>query len=253
MKKLVFTLLMTLLYCTSEACSCQSSGQTICESFKNDSFVTLVCVCRKIEAYAYGFKVERITNLYGTETRDTFWVWGDNGALCRMSDIWDIGDTMILSLQKCDTMGNWIENPDYPLDVESIDDYQVSGCGSYFANVQNGNVVGYINNPIVEYIPLIDFIKTNCFSETTTIDETLSNSTVSIFPQPASGIVNVFIDAPISTATYYMYNINGQMLQEGTFLTGKNTIDIDKLASGMYSMVIHTKKGRLNKKFLIGQ
>lgn len=67
------------------------------------------------------------------------------------------------------------------------------------------------------------------------IDESIKDLTVS--PNPTSGFVSVNINYAVA---YNVYNITGQKVAEGS-TEGK--IDLTKLPSGTYQLIINTKKG----------
>ncbi|HEX2618359.1 MAG TPA: T9SS type A sorting domain-containing protein [Flavobacteriales bacterium] len=129
------------------ACSCIGNN-SYCETLAPDWFVNpeATALVVKLSTVEYGITVKVVQTLNGATLRnDTITVWGDNGGLCRiyLTGIQD-GDTLVLGLNTCDLMGNSIWNPDYPPDLESAEDYQVSGCGVYALNYNNGQVVGAI-------------------------------------------------------------------------------------------------------------
>lgn len=250
MKKLILCLAVAMAaFTNTNACSCMSSGSSLCESFQNDTFVKLVCLCRKIDTMAYGFKVERLQNYYGTETRDTLWVWGDNGALCRLYDGWAIGDSLLLSLQVCDTMGNQVHAPEFPPNLERPTDYQVSGCGVYSASVINGNIIGYINEPLAENIPLSNFANNNCLQRTTGTNDIDANA-FRVYPTLANSTLN--IDNSLSdNMAVRIYNSNGALQSTVTINAGTSQLNISGLPAGTYTLHTQYNHTGISRRFVV--
>lgn len=250
MKKIVLCLIVAMAtWANTNACSCMSTGSSLCESFQNDTFVKLVCLCRKIDTMAYGFKVVRLQNYYGTETRDTLWVWGDNGALCRLYDGWQIGDSLLLSLQVCDTMGNQIHAPEFPPNLERPDDYQVSGCGVYSASVINGSIIGYINEPLAENIQLNNFAANNCLQRTTGVADIDANA-FRVYPTLVNSTLS--IDNSLSdNLTVRIYNSNGALQSTVTINAGTSHINVSNLPAGTYTLHTQYNHTGISRRFVV--
>lgn len=251
MKKIILSLIVAMAtWANTNACSCMPTGSYLCESFQNDTFVKLVCLCRKIDTMAYGFKVQRLYNYYGTETRDTFWVWGDNGALCRLYDSWNIGDSILLALQVCDTMGNQVHAPEFPPNLERPEDYQVSGCGSYAAFVVNGSIIGYINDPDIENIPLTDFAQNNCLQRNTTGIPAIDESAFRVYPTLVNStlsINNALADNLIIT----IYNSNGALQTTTTINSGTTQLNVGQLPAGTYTLHTQYNHTGISRRFVV--
>lgn len=110
-----------------------------------------------LEQYYYGIDMVIVQVFQGEVNNDTIRVWGDNGALCRLYAGWPAGDTLVLGIHQCDTLGNMIYNPEYPPGLERVEDYMISGCGVYALDYQNGNVRGYVDQPLMQTYTLEAF------------------------------------------------------------------------------------------------
>lgn len=160
MRSIVLLVAAFLIRTSAYACSCFGNN-SYCESlapgwFGNPDATAMVV---KLTDYHYGITVKVVQTFGGTSLpEDTLTVWGDNGALCRiyLNGI-AVGDTMIFGLNETDLMGNTIWNSQYPPDLEEVGDYMVSVCGVYALNVIDGQVSGWIDQPMVQTMSLQDF------------------------------------------------------------------------------------------------
>jgi hypothetical protein len=250
MKKLLIALAFFASAYSANACSCMSTGSHFCESFQNDTFVTLVGLFKKIDTIAYGFKVERLYTFYGTETRDTLTVWGDNGALCRLYDGWQIGDSIVLSLQVCDTAGNQFENPDYPLDLEKTTDYQVSGCGFYSLEVEGGRMRGYIDQPFEQTRSLSTFAADNCLERLTTGVPGTKAPVLKIYPQPVSELLTIELDNT-GNIPYTLTDMQGRVCVSAHMQGRVSVLATHSLANGTYLLSLQLPQGNLQKKVVV--
>ncbi len=80
--------------------------------------------------------------------------------------------------------------------------------------------------------------------------EKFKTGSVNIFPNPSNSKVYVSIT---TSASYSIFNINGQSLKKGQLSIGKNTINIDNLSNGLYFLNIITKEGSSISQKLIKQ
>lgn len=160
MRPLVLLIAAVLLRTSVTACSCFGNN-SYCETLAPGWFLnpTATAMVVKLTDYHYGITVKVVQTFGGTSLpEDTLTVWGDNGALCRiyLNGI-AVGDTMIFGLNETDLMGNAIWNSQYPPDLEEPGDYMVSVCGVYALNVFDGQVSGWIDQPMVQTMSLQDF------------------------------------------------------------------------------------------------
>ncbi|MFD2823797.1 T9SS type A sorting domain-containing protein [Lacinutrix iliipiscaria] len=83
------------------------------------------------------------------------------------------------------------------------------------------------------------------FSTLTVEDHVLSNTSISVYPNPTSHYIN--IDTALEISSVEIFDILGKKV-----LTTKNTrIDVSHFQKGLYLMNIFTKKGKLTKKIVI--
>lgn len=250
MKKLLIALAFFVSAYCANACSCMSTGNHFCESFQNDTFVKFVGLFKKIDTIAYGFKVQRLYTFYGTETRDTLTVWGDNGALCRSYDGWQIGDSIVLSLQVCDTAGNYFENPDYPLDLEKTTDYQISGCGFYSLQVEGGKIRGYIDQPFEQTRNISTFAADNCLERLTTGIPDNNLPQLKIYPQPANEMLTIEMDNN-EGIPYTLTDMQGRVCFSQMLQGPVTILNTQQLAAGAYVLNLQLAKGTLQKKVVV--
>lgn len=72
-----------------------------------------------------------------------------------------------------------------------------------------------------------------------------------IHPNPATNLLTIKTTA-VGKAEYYIYDINGKLLQSQSFLQNK-TIDISTFAEAIYLLQVQTNKGTTNRKFVISK
>lgn len=159
MKRDLLSLSLLLSASLASACSC-FGPDTFCgvlnppyehpEWWLPDAVVMAV----PLQQHFYGIDVVIVQVFQGTMNNDTVRVWGDNGALCRLYTDWQAGDTLILGLRQCDLMGNTVQNPEYPPNLERAEDYMISGCGVYLLDYQGGFVRGRIDESLQQTIAL---------------------------------------------------------------------------------------------------
>jgi hypothetical protein len=89
---------------------------------------------------------------------------------------------------------------------------------------------------------------------TTQIDATLSSDTVlnsevsfTMYPNPVKSLVEISIQ---EEATYVLLNSNGQQLQKGVLHSGKNTLNIANVTSGIYFLKVVSTHGFSTKKII---
>ncbi len=78
-------------------------------------------------------------------------------------------------------------------------------------------------------------------------NDDFSQENVSLYPNPAES--EVFIDV-FENAEYILTNINGQLLRDGLFLSGNNSIDLTGLNRGIYLLKISAEKGFVVRKII---
>jgi|GEM_PF-5191943 len=230
------------------ACSCMPAGYFFCETLANDNSIDAVVMVRKTADYHYGMKVELLTHFDGNAVPDTFTVWGDNGALCRLYTSWNIGDTIILALQKCDLAGNTIINSEFPPDLENPDDYQVSVCGVYSLNVENGMVTGYIDAAQMQLMPLQQFTSLACI-------HTLGGGPIEqeeellLFPNPAVDQIVLYLqNSGIRDLT--VVNAEGRIVFRKTGYVLNTPVDLHSFRPGLYHLIITNEDRSTVRRFV---
>ena len=63
------------------------------------------------------------------------------------------------------------------------------------------------------------------------------STTAQSFPNPTSGLINVFIENR-SNATYRILSVEGKVEKEGMLYKSRNQLDLSLLARGLYFLII---------------
>jgi hypothetical protein len=211
------------------ACSCApNSPNNYCLTLSTDTTIRTVIMAEKVSDYHYGMYVRVISVLSGLTPPDTLLVWGDHGGLCRVyTASFGNGDTLILALQQCDTAGNVMVNPQYPPNLESAADYQLSICGVYQLRVNNGYVQGPVTNGTMQTYPLGVFLGNSCL--------TLSNGAAhtaalpALYPNPASDVIRIR-NLPAGEVVR-VYSAAGQLV---LVADASGEIGVGELVDGVY-------------------
>jgi hypothetical protein len=220
------------------ACSCFPIGNHFCETLANDSSIATVVMVQKLNDYHYGMRVRLLQHISGEPMADTVMVWGDNGALCRLyTGGWNNGDTLILALHHSDLLGNTIYNPDYPPNLENIQDYHISGCGVYALNVNLGQVTGYINQNNTQWMSISSFLAQPCIYvlHTENPDNELE---ATLYPNPASNLVYISVNNQVAqTFRISIINALGEIVDQYLYQPG-TPINLGQLKNGLYTVII---------------
>ncbi|MEN8828408.1 MAG: S8 family serine peptidase [Flavobacteriales bacterium] len=89
-------------------------------------------------------------------------------------------------------------------------------------------------------------------SDHTTIQEDELNSAVSIYPNPNNGEFDLTIDnAKINDVNVTIFDVYGRMVYSNTLTNKINRIQLDNIASGVYSVRITSKDQTVTKKIII--
>ncbi|MBF03545.1 MAG: hypothetical protein CMP76_09640 [Flavobacterium sp.] len=127
--------------------------------------------------------------------------------------------------------------------------------GNFAMNIQNTNVTHSIsplseNTPFDIYLFLEDAAgnRTQIYGLNDVLDtEDHLLSETAIYPNPTSAILNVDLT---TDAIYELITVNGQVIQKGAFVNGKNIIDLTNVTKGMYFLTIATDLGGTSKKII---
>ncbi|MCA6362333.1 MAG: T9SS type A sorting domain-containing protein [Bacteroidetes bacterium] len=220
---------LTLLPPGSRACTCApNSPDNYCLTLSTDTTIRTVIMAEKVSDYHYGMYVRVISVLSGLTPPDTLLVWGDHGGLCRVyTASFGNGDTLILALQQCDTFGNVMVNPQYPPNLESATDYQLSFCGVYGLRVNNGYVQGPVTSSSLQTYPLGVFLANSCL--------TLSNGAAhtaalpALYPNPACDVIRIR-NLPAGEVVR-VYSAAGQLV---LVADASGEIGVGELVDGVY-------------------
>ncbi|MCU0433639.1 MAG: T9SS type A sorting domain-containing protein [Bacteroidia bacterium] len=220
---------LTLLPLSSNACSCApNSPNNYCLTLSTDTTIRTVIMAEKVSDYHYGMYVRVISVLSGITPPDTLLVWGDHGGLCRVyTSSFSNGDTLILALQQCDTFGNVMVNPQYPPNLESAADYQLSICGVYHLRVNNGNVQGAVTSANLQFYPLGVFLANTCI--TLSVGSAHTAVVPEVYPNPASDVIRIS-NLPAGEVVR-VYSAAGQLVFTAD---ASGEIGVGELAPGVY-------------------
>jgi Secretion system C-terminal sorting domain len=108
-------------------------------------------------------------------------------------------------------------------------------CKNYYRlkTVENNNTIAYSSVVLVKY---------NCGKES-----------ITIYPNPATTVVNVSITNSGSTAIAKILNASGKTVWTGNLRNGSNSIDVSNMASGVYVLQMTNKKGSISSEKIIVQ
>ncbi len=126
---------------------------------------------------------------------------------------------------------------DYTTETFYNDVILVSGIYQYF-------VTAVYENPAGESLPS----NTITVDVLTSIEDVISNST-SIYPNPASNVVNIKSDYTINTIK--VYNYSGQVISNELVDTKFFQFNTSKFNSGLYLFQIETNEGTITKRIII--
>lgn len=86
---------------------------------------------------------------------------------------------------------------------------------------------------------------------TSYIPEFISESNVSIYPNPSANTITIDLDNASSINSLKVFNVLGKnVISEPVNKAGKYELDISKLNNGVYLIVINTAHGTVTKKFM---
>jgi hypothetical protein len=94
----------------------------------------------------------------------------------------------------------------------------------------------------------LNFNKISCPDEEIAVDTDPSKSSkrLIVFPNPSENIITIKIPLDqIVMPKYMIFNLNGQLEDNGKIMTNIQTIDISSLATGIYLLTIYDNNGNL--------
>ncbi len=127
--------------------------------------------------------------------------------------------------------------------------------GNFLMNIQNGNVNNIVSSlPANSSFDVYLFLEDNAGNWTPIYDlnnvlnsEDFILSETDIYPNPTSSNLNV---SSTTEATYELITINGQVIQKGNLVNGKNAVDMSSLTKGLYFLSVKTDAGTATKKVM---
>jgi len=237
------TLFILFFFCfffspkTALSCTCiapSSYCETINIQFNSSNLLVLAY---KTSDTLHGMKLKVVQVLDGNESRDTITVWGGVGNLCRhYNSMFTTNDTLIFSLHNCNLMGN--NGGPGP---EQLDHYQISNCGIFYLNHNNGMVSGSIDNG-VNYQSLNDFmiLHNSCKSGTSSIEEHEIN--FQAYPNPTSEIITLKgINSLTEVSHIHLLDNKGALLKK--IGINEKQIDLSSFSTGIYFVEIKHQLG----------
>ena len=79
----------------------------------------------------------------------------------------------------------------------------------------------------------------------TNSDEAIMELSNSFYPNPTSSVLNIRDGLTNKELSYNIYHVNGQLYQSGTIVPGQNSLDVHRLVSGSYSIILIEKSGTI--------
>jgi len=127
---------------------------------------------------------------------------------------------------------------------------QIADGDIYISDINRGIIMkspdGNCWRGIVDNHGKLVFIKIICPDEefTSGTDPSESETKVIVFPNPAEDIITIRIQKnKIEKPKYVIFNLNGQLEDNGIITTNIQTIDISSLATGIYLLTVYDNNG----------
>jgi len=237
----------------AQACDC-FGNESYCETLSPNWYVNPVATALvvKLSNYHYGITVKVVQVIgSGSLNNDTLTVWGDNGALCRVSlGGFPVGDTLVLGLNQCDLWGNEIYNSQYPPDLEQPGDYMVSVCGIYWLNFENGHVIGPITAPVVQSMTVEEFAEVvqNCSVANGVVEPTGVDPLVVRY---VDGTPELELPGPSGHVELLIIDPCGRMVIRRTW--NGQRLRITNVAAGLYTAQVSLGGERWTRKLLVSR
>ncbi|MCX6209882.1 MAG: T9SS type A sorting domain-containing protein [Bacteroidetes bacterium] len=74
---------------------------------------------------------------------------------------------------------------------------------------------------------------------------------ITIYPNPASTVVNLRADKFIGTGSIIVTDLFGKQFKQQALSLGTNTIDVSALSKGVYFVTVVTSEGRKTEKLIV--
>lgn len=131
---------------------------------------------------------------------------------------------------------------DHIMQSKTLDSFYLKGSAKVFDLA--GNYISNFSNNTSDHYPVYasyNWSKLTTYVAPAGISEIKHNLNIQVYPNPATGIVNMISDNPITEA--YLYDINGKIMLH----TIEKTFDVSSMQAGFYQLLILTPNG--NKMF----
>ncbi|MCH2198415.1 MAG: T9SS type A sorting domain-containing protein [Flavobacteriales bacterium] len=76
-------------------------------------------------------------------------------------------------------------------------------------------------------------------------------TSVKIYPNPASSLIQVSVDHDFVNSSYYITDVKGNVVKEGMLSHAMNVLNADKLASGQYTIRIISEEAVITKSLVV--
>jgi hypothetical protein len=74
---------------------------------------------------------------------------------------------------------------------------------------------------------------------------------VSVYPNPASTFIQVSLPKSLAPQRYSLTDLNGKVIESGNYPATNNTLDISRIADGLYLLNLYADENVYNKRILI--
>lgn len=125
----------------------------------------------------------------------------------------------------------------------------VSSAGNYHENA-GISISWTLGEPVIETLQSESIILTQGFQQSnitvTSVEEWPQlDFTISAFPNPASEILNIYIDTEQDELLYSLYELSGKTIASGIIAGNNHQIDVSHLKAGTYFLKITTRNKML--------
>ncbi|MHB8259903.1 MAG: T9SS type A sorting domain-containing protein [Bacteroidia bacterium] len=135
--------------------------------------------------------------------------------------------------------------------------YLIEGVGSTYGLIEPspGCTVDFPSDSITCFkqngLALYPNTATNCQLITSVNSIDKNSNQITIYPNPANGIINVKLGIMNETATIEIYNTIGECVHRQIVKSSNSQIDVSDLSEGVYNISLQSKEGTINKRIVI--
>lgn len=148
-----------------------------------------------------------------------------------------------------------VDNVDGDLTVEvevEADEFCPLCAGSYTVTYNvcdsNGNCSDEVNRTVIVVAPCNIDCSGDCFVG---VNDPVFEAQVSVYPNPASNVINIDVAANVSAVSITAYDTKGQIVFAEENAATTTTIDATNFASGVYYLTISSDAGTAVKKVVV--